>query len=131
MTPLNLKKPSPFSLRLTFEERARLESEAGTLPLGAYIKLKLLSGGEFPAHRLRPRRTPKDQEALGQRLALLGRARLSHNLNQLAHAANTGSLPLTPHTVSAIREACSEISFMRQELLRALGQRSDRHGSEG
>lgn len=37
MTPSDPKKPSPFSLRLTFEERARLESEAGTLPLGAYI----------------------------------------------------------------------------------------------
>jgi hypothetical protein len=44
MTPSNPKKPSPFTPRLTFEERARLESEAGSLPLGAYIKLTLLSG---------------------------------------------------------------------------------------
>lgn len=131
MTPSNPKKPSPFSLRLTFEERARLESEAGTLPLGAYIKLELLSGGEVPAHRLRPRRPLKDQEALGQLLALLGRARLANNLNQLAHAANTGSLPVTPDTLAAIREACAEVAFMRQELLRALGQRSDLQGSEG
>ena len=131
MTPSGPKKPSPFSLRLTFEERALLESEAGTLPLGAYIKLKLLAGGEVPAHRLRPRRPLKDQEALGQLLALLGRARLANNLNQLAHAANTGSLPVTPDTLTAIREACSEVAFMRQELLRALGQRSDLQGSEG
>ena len=131
MTPSNPKKPSPFSLRLTFEERARLESEAGTLPLGAYIKLKLLSEGEVPAHRLRPRRPLKDQEALGQLLALLGRARLANNLNQLAHAANTGSLPVTPDTLTAIREACAEVAYMRQELLRALGQRSDLQGSEG
>ncbi len=116
---------------MTFEERARLESEAGTLPLGAYIKLKLLSEGEVPAHRLRPRRPLKDQEALGQLLALLGRARLANNLNQLAHAANTGSLPVTPDTLTAIREACAEVAFMRQELLRALGQRSDLQGSEG
>ena len=131
MTPSNPKKPSPFSLRLTFEERARLESEAGNLPLGAYIRLKLLSGGEVPEHRLRPRRPLKDQEALGQLLALLGRARLSNNLNQLAHAANTGSLPVTPDTLTAIHEACAEVAFMRQELLRALGQRSDLQGSEG
>jgi hypothetical protein len=131
MTPSNPKKPSPFSLRLTFEERARLESEAGNLPLGAYIKLKLLSEGEVHAHRLRPRRPLKDQEALGQLLALLGRARLANNLNQLAHAANTGSLPVTPDTLTAIREACAEVAFMRQELLRALGQRSDLQGAEG
>ena len=30
-------KTPPFSLRLTFEERARLEELAGDMPLGAYI----------------------------------------------------------------------------------------------
>ena len=30
-----------------------------------------------------------------------------------------------------VREACAEVAFMRQELLRALGQRSDLQGSEG
>ncbi|MDF0665675.1 MAG: hypothetical protein P0119_06315 [Nitrospira sp.] len=33
--------PPPFSLRLTFEERARLEREAGDMPLGTYIRFKL------------------------------------------------------------------------------------------
>jgi len=32
------KKTPPFSLRLTFEERARLEELAGDMPLGAYIR---------------------------------------------------------------------------------------------
>lgn len=31
------KYPPPFSLRLTFEERTRLEREAGAQSLGAYI----------------------------------------------------------------------------------------------
>ncbi|WP_171098166.1 hypothetical protein [Ruegeria sp. HKCCD7255] len=35
------KTPAPFSLRLTFEERAKLEEAANGLPLGAYIKAKL------------------------------------------------------------------------------------------
>ena len=34
------KYPPPFSLRLTFEERARLEKEAAGMALGAYIRLK-------------------------------------------------------------------------------------------
>jgi hypothetical protein len=129
--PTKRKKASPFSLRLTFEERARLEREAGNLPLGAYIKLKALSGAPVPEYQTRSCRAVRDPEAMGQLLALLGRARLANNLNQLAHAANTGSLPVTPDTLTAIREACAEVAFMRQELLRALGQRSDLQGSEG
>lgn len=119
------KKASPFCLRLTFEERARLEAEAGDMPLGAYIKHRLFSSDPASIPRIRPRRPLKDQEALGRVLGLLGRARLANNLNQLAHAANTGSLPVTPDTEAALNEACEEIAFMRRELLRALGQRSD------
>ena len=33
------KYPPPFSLRLTYEERAFLEAEAGGKPLGAYERL--------------------------------------------------------------------------------------------
>lgn len=38
------KKLAPFSLRLTFEERSRLEELAGDEPLGSYIKRKLFDG---------------------------------------------------------------------------------------
>lgn len=124
---MTLSKPptsAPFSLRLTFEERAALKKAAGNLPLGAYIKAKALDGRPLQLQGQGVRRLVKDPEALAQVLALLGRARLSNNLNQLAHAANTGSLPVTPETLAAIREACAEVAIMRQALLQALGQRS-------
>jgi hypothetical protein len=124
MTPSDPPKSAPFSLRLTFEERAALEKAAGNLPLGAYIKLKAFDGRPLQLQGQGMRRPVKDPEALAQVLALLGRARLSNNLNQLAHAANTGSLPVTPDTLAAIREACAEVAAMRQALLQALGQRS-------
>jgi len=38
------KREAPFSLRLTFEERAQLEAAAGGEPLGAYIKSVLFDG---------------------------------------------------------------------------------------
>lgn len=44
----NNKIPTPFSLRLTFEERAALEQEAGDEPLGAYIRKKLLGSKRSP-----------------------------------------------------------------------------------
>jgi len=114
------KYPPPFSLRLTLEERARLEDEAGDLPLGAYIRERLL--GDDTAPRTRRGNSPvKDKEALGRVMGALGAARLSANLNQLAKAVNTGSLPVTPETEAELQEACRKIADMRADLLRALG----------
>jgi len=114
------KYPPPFSLRLTLEERARLEAEAGDLPLGAYIRERLL--GDDAAPRTRRGNSPvKDKEALGRVMGALGAARLSANLNQLAKAVNTGSLPVTPETEAELQDACRKIADMRADLLRALG----------
>ena len=40
----NNKIPTPFSPRLTFEERAALEQSAGSQPLGAYIRCEYSTG---------------------------------------------------------------------------------------
>ncbi len=121
------KKLPPFSLRLTFEERARLEELAGDMPLGAFIKDKIFDGSGIGTRRARSRlrRPIKDKQSLAKLLALLGQSRIANNLNQLAKAANIGTLPVTPETERNIRRACAEIQLMRMELLRALGQRSD------
>lgn len=112
--------PAPFSLRLTFEERAALEQAAGDMPLGAYIRSQVFRDGKTRKRR-RYKRPVKDHQALGQLLGALGEARLANNLNQLAKATNTGSLPVTPETEKALREACAEIHAMRTLLMRALG----------
>ena len=79
------KTPAPFSLRLSFEERAKLEHAAGDKALGAYIRERLL--GDDAAPRMKRGRSPvKDHAALGRVLAALGQSRLSSNLNQLARA---------------------------------------------
>jgi len=116
--------PAPFSLRLTFEERAALEQAAGDMPLGAYIRSEIFRGKKTRRRRHR-KRPVKDHQALGQLLCLLGEARLANNLNQLAKAANTGSLPVTPETEKALREACAEVQAMRKLLLHALGFGAD------
>jgi hypothetical protein len=77
------KYPPPFSLRLTYDERARQEAEAGGKPLGAYIRERLL--GDDAAPRKRRGNSPiKIHEALARVLGALGRSRLCSNLNQLA-----------------------------------------------
>jgi hypothetical protein len=87
----------PFSLRLTFEERAKLERDAAGMALGAYIRSRLLDA-ETVAPRKRGKFPVKDHQALAQLLGLLGQSRLANNVNQLARAANTGSLAVTPDT---------------------------------
>lgn len=121
------KKPPPFSLRLTFEERARLEELAGDMPLGAFIKHKVFDreGRGTRRARKKTRRPIKDEKRLAHVLAMLGQSKLANNLNQLAKAANIGTLPVLPDTEREIRKACADIALMRRELLRALGHRSD------
>lgn len=114
------KKPPPFSLRLNDEERARLEHAAAEMPLGSYIKARLFDGDLSP-RRTRGRTPVKDHAALAQVLGMLGNMRLASNLNQLARAANIGTLPLTPEVEEELQTACAAVIAMRAELMRALG----------
>lgn len=119
MSEYKNRYPSPFSLRLTFEERARLEQDAAGMALGAYVREKLF-GDDVAPRKTRGKFPVKDHEALGRVLAALGASRLSNNLNQLARAVNTGSLPVTPETEHDLAEACAAIQDMRRDLLTAL-----------
>lgn len=114
------KTPSPFSLRLSAEERARLAAEAAGAPLGTYIRAKLL-GEPVPARVRKSGISIDDRRALAQLIALLGRSRVFSNLNQLAHAANTGSLPVTPETEAALAQALVDLHEIRALLLTSLG----------
>ncbi len=117
--------PPPFSLRLTYEERARLDAERGEKTLAAHIRERLF--GDDVAPRKRHGNSPVgDKEALGRLVGALGQSRLSSNLNQLAKAVNTGSLPVTPETEAELIEACRDISEMRDALLAALGKVPER-----
>lgn len=121
LRPDEPKYPPPFSIRFTFEERARLDEKRGREPLSSYIRGQLL--GDDAAPRKRRGNGPiKDAEALGRVLGALGASRLSSNLNQLAKAVNTGSLPVTPETEAELMEACNEVRALRRDLLRALGK---------
>lgn len=114
------KRKAPFSLRLTFEERATIEANAGDLPVGAYIK-SLLLAQDAPKYRKRRKAPVVDQEALAQVLACLGATRIANNLNQLAHATNVGSFYFDHDTKRVIAEACHDVRIMRQLLMQALG----------
>lgn len=109
----------PFSLRLTRAQRQRLDAEAGSLTVGAYVRNRLF---ETPAPLKRTFRRPvQDEQALSQVLGALGSSRLSSNLNQLAKAVHNGALPVSPEAEQAILDACAEVAEMRAQLVKALG----------
>ena len=106
---------------LSEDERARLAMEAAGAPLGTYIKAKAL--GMAPLRMRRTGLSIQDRTAHAQTLALLGSSRLSSNLNQIAHAVNIGSLPVTPETEAVLFEALNDIREMRRLLMTALGMK--------
>ena len=111
-----------ITIRLTEEEKSLLEKAADGMTLSAYIRARIFYGELKPIHtrRVQPIR---DQKTLAQLLGILGQSRMANNLNQLAKAVNTGSLPLTPDVEQDIKKACSNISEMRVMLIKALGLR--------
>ncbi|MEJ7926383.1 hypothetical protein WG908_06370 [Sphingobium sp. AN641] len=115
-----MKRDAPLSLRLSRDERARLERDAAGMSLGAYIKWRLFDP-DRPPPRTRGKAPVRDHILLSQLMALLGQSRLSSNVNQLAKAANSGSLPVTPETETDLRHACRDLAEMRRMLMQALG----------
>lgn len=114
------KRLAPFSVRLSPEERARLEAEAQGIPLGTYIKAKAL--GSPPLKRAT---AVEDRQALARALALLGKTHYANNLNQLAHLANMGALPLTPEVMEELENTLRLIGEVRALIVKAMGVRKD------
>lgn len=115
---------APFSLRLSRDERARLEREAAGQPLGAYIRSRLLNDGNI-APRQRGKFPVKDHQALAALLGRLGQSEIAVRLSVLADAARSGSLVLLPNLEADLRQAIAEVGEMRALLLRALGLSED------
>jgi len=82
---------SPLTLRLTLEERARLEELAAGMILSAYVRACVF-GAEAAKRKRRPKDVVEDKKAAAGALALLGQSRIASNLNQLAYHANIGAL---------------------------------------
>jgi len=111
--------PAPFSLRLSVAEREQLARLAEDQPWGQYIKDVIFRGSARP--RRRGPQPIKDRQLLAKLLGLLGKSRISQNINQLAKAANSGSLPLTPDVHKELVEATRAVQNMRAMLIEAMG----------
>ncbi|MCK4945201.1 MAG: plasmid mobilization relaxosome protein MobC [Alphaproteobacteria bacterium] len=113
-------KRYPFTLKLTFEERAKLEYWAGGSPLAEYIRSRLFDSTVKKLHT-RNRHPVKDHKPLAKILAMLGQSRIANNLNQIAKAVNSGSMIIPDETEKIIQDACKAVLEMRDALFKALG----------
>ncbi|MEM6833831.1 MAG: hypothetical protein AAF562_09435 [Pseudomonadota bacterium] len=124
--PKRRKRPPPFSIRFSDEERAQLDRERGVLSLSAYIRLKLFTEPKNqPSKRkalVRKHSAPSAElTVLSQMLGGLGQSRLASNINQIAKAANMGALPVNPGLEQELADACAAIQDMKSHLVTALG----------
>jgi hypothetical protein len=113
-------RPAPLSIRFSDSEKALLKARANGIPVSAFIRQAVL-GDVLPKRVARGTTVVKDPSALSHLLGLLGRSHLANNLNQLAKAANFGSLPVTEETEADLRQACADVAAMRTLLMQALG----------
>ncbi len=119
--PVQARMASPFSIRLSAEERVFLEQQAGHQPLGAYIRAQLF--GKKVSKRRILRKPKIDEQQVASVLAALGQSRISANLNQLAKHANMGTLDISRDLDKELHDACGAVLAMRDALFVALGQR--------
>jgi len=113
------KYAPPFSIRFTLAERARLDKDAGQLPISEYVRTRLFV---TPDTRQKVYRRPvQDAEALGQVLTALGNSRMAGNLYQIVRAVNAGELAVTAEQQKDLEEALVNVREMRQWLMTALG----------
>lgn len=119
------RRPPPFSIRFSDNERARLNRDAGALSWAAYIRLRLFSGDDRPPPRKRRTRRKYSPSAelavLGKLLGAIGKSELAPSMRGIASAAKVGALPVTPELEQELFEACAAIQHMRRELISALG----------
>jgi hypothetical protein len=119
-------RPSPFTVRLSPEQRAELEARADSagLSIGGYFTSAVFA---TPPPR-QSRRPSPDRQLLAQILAAFGH--IGSNINQLARAANEGSWPDS----RLLKQACDDVRMIRDMLIRALGftpPGNDRDGPAG
>ena len=117
-------KTSTLGVRLTAEEKAKLQHRAGTMGLGPYIRRELFEA-DGAVRQTRGKQPVKDWEAVGQILGLLAQSCLGPSLKDLSEAAKTGCLPLDDDTIEALLIACRDVATMKSLLMLALNVKED------
>lgn len=90
------------------------------MSLSRYIKGRIFdsNGKPKPSGRAQPVR---DHVALAQVLGMLGAMEVAGSFRELAAAAKSGALPVTPETEEELVNARAAVFAIKAEVMRALG----------
>lgn len=114
------KRPAPFSIRFTEEERARLEYDAEGMAMGEYIKWRIFHDSN-PKRKVRNRRPIKDHVQLAKALGLLGSSNIPKHLGMIAKHLENSTLIITPDIEKNLIRALEDIHSIRNAVYKALG----------
>lgn len=117
---------SPICVRVSPEEKARLENDAGNMTLSAYMREQLFGKHVAPRKR-RMKRPVRDHSTIAQLFALIKQTQCWNNLNQIARAINNNTWIVTPETEKMLQDACKAIIEIRSMLMKALGLNESDH----
>lgn len=118
MTAGRKEKTTPVSIRLSADERSRLEAEAGKRSLSEYVRARLFA--EDRRVRAIPAPTIEARQ-LAHVLAVLGQSELAPNLRELLRAVQIGDLPASGEVEASLASACAATLEIRRHLMVALG----------
>ena len=116
------EKPATLTLRLSSDERKRLERDAAGMSLSAYVRDRLFGAGAKP-RRTRGKVPVKDRASLARVLRQLGGSTLYNGMHRLLLAQEEGRLGLDHNLEGELRTMTRTVEMMRDELVQALGLR--------
>ncbi len=121
------KRISPVSIRFSDAEHAELMLWTRGEFLGPYIKGHNLSSVRS---KRKPRSTlpPRQQQAIAQALRRLGHSGLYDVLSSLVLAVEEGRLLPEQQMEDDLRQALSNVTALRSDLMTTLGMRADKAG---
>lgn len=121
--PAKRKRMAPLSVRLSKEQRERLERDAMGTALNAYVLIKLFDDDDKPNYR-RKKPTKRDK-AVARALRRLGGCGITTYLLSQILAVEEGRLIISDEEEKELRAARAEVDALRRDLVAAMGLESE------
>lgn len=122
--PQKRKRVAPISVRVTGDEKARLQEMAGAMAVSSFIRQTLLGEdvAKRPKRYIKKQRKPNiDHTEIARLLGMFGQSELGRSMLALSLAAQTGDLDVTPEVSDKLEQACDDIHEIKVALIMALG----------
>jgi hypothetical protein len=119
----SVKSTLPVSIRVTAEEKAKLQQMAGTLAVSAYIRQRLfgdMAAARPKQYQEKPRQPKIDHVEIARLLGMFGQSELARSMLALSLAVQAGELEASPEVQHQIGRACDDIHEIKTALIVAL-----------